>query len=68
MLRKMGIPNTTHFQDVTTFDDALALWEKIKKDKHVLDFKNEQDEEFEDSNGNVMSRKTYEDMRRQGLL
>ena len=45
-----------------------AVWDKIKKDKHVAEFKNDQDEEFEDSNGNVMSRKTYEDMRRQGLL
>ena len=26
------------------------------------------DEEFEDSEGNVVNRKTYDDMRRQGIL
>ena len=102
MLRRMGIPNTVHFQDVTTVDDALArtcrasagvpsvcggpahsrltsrrfsvghagvaVWEKLKQEKQQVDFKMDQEEEFEDSQGNVMSRKTYEDLRRQGLL
>ena len=27
-----------------------------------------QEEEFEDSKGNVVNRKTYEDLKRQGLL
>lgn len=31
-------------------------------------FKPEVDEEYEDSQGNVVNKKTYEDLRRQGLL
>jgi len=44
------------------------VWEKLKQEKQQVDFKMDQEEEFEDSQGNVMSRKTYEDLRRQGLL
>jgi splicing factor 3A subunit 3 len=85
----MGIPNTVHFQDVTTFDDAIActrcayrarartlaenrrgppVWERIKRDKQTIEFRQDVEEEYEDAHGNVMSRKTFEDMRRQGLL
>jgi len=46
----------------------VAVWEKLKQEKQQVDFKMDQEEEFEDSQGNVMSRKTYEDLRRQGLL
>ena len=31
-------------------------------------FKPERDEEYEDSDGNVLNRATYEDLARQGLL
>ena len=31
-------------------------------------FRGEQDEEFEDAAGNVYNRKTYEDLKRQGLI
>lgn len=31
-------------------------------------FKADQEEEYEDSLGNVVSKKTYEDLKRQGLL
>ena len=47
---------------------TAPVWDKLKKEKQGIDFKQDQEEECEDSNGNVMSRKTYEDLRRQGLL
>ena len=47
---------------------GVTVWEKLKQEKQQVDFKMDQEEEFEDSQGNVMSRKTYEDLRRQGLL
>ncbi|PVV00024.1 hypothetical protein BB560_005419, partial [Smittium megazygosporum] len=67
-MRKLGIPNTKQFHDISRIEDAVSLWEKIKNQKNseisVLDTF----EEFEDTEGNVFNRKTYEDLKRQGLL
>ena len=38
------------------------------QDKRKGGFKPELDEEFEDAHGNVYNRKTYEDLKRQGLI
>ncbi|KAK0180635.1 hypothetical protein PV327_002998 [Microctonus hyperodae] len=67
-MRCLGIPNTAHFANVTQIEDALALWEKLKTQKQAERWQPEQEEEFEDSLGNVVNRKTYEDLKRQGLL
>ncbi|XP_026682944.1 splicing factor 3A subunit 3 [Diaphorina citri] len=67
-MRCLGIPNTAHFANVTQIEDALALWEKLKAQKQEERWQPEQEEEFEDSLGNVVNRKTYEDLKRQGLL
>jgi splicing factor 3A subunit 3 len=40
---------------------------RVVQDKVKGDFKPD-DEEFEDAQGNVYSKKTYEDLRRQGLI
>jgi splicing factor 3A subunit 3 len=44
------------------------LWAKLKAESGKGSFNPELDEEFEDLMGNVMNRKTYTDLRRQGLL
>jgi splicing factor 3A subunit 3 len=67
-MRCLGIPNTAHFANVTQIEDAITLWEKIKTQKHTERWVPEQEEEFEDSLGNVVTKKTYEDLKRQGLL
>lgn len=67
-MRCLGIPNTAHFANVTEIEDALALWAKLKEQKASEKFNPHMDEEFEDSLGNVVNRKTYDDMRRQGIL
>lgn len=67
-MRCLGIPNTAHFANVTQIEDALALWEKLKTMKHDERWQPENEEEFEDSQGNVVTKKTYEDLKRQGLL
>ena len=46
----------------------MALWEKLKTQKSDEAWKPEQEEEFEDSQGNVVNKKIYEDLKRQGLL
>jgi len=67
-LRCLGIPNIKHFAEVTTIEGAKALWAKIQRDKEKISFKPEQEEEYEDQKGNVFNKKTFEDLRRQGLL
>lgn len=67
-MRCLGVPNTAHFANVTLIEDAVALWQKIKSGKEVERWRPEVEEEFEDSSGNVVSKKIYEDLRRQGLL
>lgn len=67
-MRCLGVPNTAHFANVTLIEDAIALWQKIKSGKEVERWRPDVEEEFEDSSGNVISKKIYEDLRRQGLL
>ncbi|KAI8146779.1 hypothetical protein BJV82DRAFT_643323 [Fennellomyces sp. T-0311] len=67
-MRCLGIPNTRHFHEITKIDDAYALYEKLKKENAAEDFVADSMEEFEDDEGNVFNRKTYEDLRRQGIL
>ncbi|GLC47372.1 hypothetical protein PLESTM_002065900 [Pleodorina starrii] len=65
-MRALGIPNNKMFYEVTKMEDALQLWRSIQE-KAKGDFKPE-DEEFEDAQGNVYSKKTYDDLKRQGLI
>lgn len=67
-MRCLGIPNTAHFANVTQIEDAITLWEKLKTQKQSERWIADQEEEYEDSQGNVVNRKTYEDLKRQGLL
>ena len=67
-MRCLGIPNTAHFANITHIEEAVKLWERLKKIKSGEKWKADAEEEFEDSVGNVVTRKTYEDLRRQGLL
>lgn len=67
-MRSLGIPNTKHFHDITLIADAQALHEKIRASIQVGQFQGEAEEEFEDTQGNVLNRRTYEDLARQGLL
>lgn len=67
-MKSLGIPNTKHFHGVTKLDDALELWKQLQEKLQQEQFDGSKDEEYEDSSGNVLSRKTYEDLARQGLL
>ncbi|XP_065188401.1 splicing factor 3A subunit 3-like [Sycon ciliatum] len=67
-MRCLGIPNTAHFANVTSIDDAQKLWNRLKGSKEKLRWMPDADEEFEDSSGNVVNKKTFEDLQRQGLL
>uniref|UniRef100_T1J1H1 Matrin-type domain-containing protein n=1 Tax=Strigamia maritima TaxID=126957 RepID=T1J1H1_STRMM len=67
-MRCLGIPNTAHFANVTQIEDAVALWAKLRMYKDLERWKPDTEEEYEDSIGNVVNKKTYEDLKRQGLL
>lgn len=67
-MRALGIPNTKHFHDITLIEDALALHAKLSGSIAAVKFTGEVEEEFEDSEGNILNRRTYEDLARQGLL
>ncbi|KAH8020514.1 hypothetical protein HPB51_002463 [Rhipicephalus microplus] len=67
-MRCLGIPNTAHFANVTQIEDALTLWNKLKDEKSKERFQASTEEEYEDTQGNVVNKKTFEDLKRQGLL
>lgn len=66
-MRALGIPNTKDFYEVTKIEDAMALWKTLQS-RQTGGFNPEMDEELEDEQGNVYNKKTYEDLRRQGLI
>ena len=67
-MRALGLPNTKHFHEITKIQDALALADKLKREGRQELIQMEKAEEFEDADGNVYDKKTYEDLKRQGLL
>ena len=67
-MRCLKIPNTRAFHNITKIQDAMDLYERLKKDTKARDFDSQNQEEFEDAAGNVLSKKTYQDLLRQGLL
>jgi len=54
--------------NITKFKDARLLHEKLKREFAISGWKPEEEEEFEDADGNVFNKKTYDDLRRQGLI
>ncbi|KAJ3303120.1 hypothetical protein HDV03_004199 [Kappamyces sp. JEL0829] len=78
-MKSLGIPNSKFFQDITSITDAYALAEKLKKSAKAKAVTADIIEEFEDEQGNVFNRKTYEgtavfiqlmqlDLKRQGII
>ena len=67
-MRALGLPNTKHFHEITKIADAIALAEKLKQEGRQDIVALETMEEIEDDEGNVYNRKTYEDLKRQGLI
>lgn len=67
-MRALGLPNTKHFYEITRIQDALALAEKLKKQGKIAADEQGDAEEVEDEHGNTYSRKTFELLKRQGLI
>ena len=67
-MRALEIPNSKHFFGITRISEAKALWQRLKNEVQKVEWDPDRDEEFEDSEGNVLNRKTFEDLARQGML
>jgi len=66
-MKALGIPNTKEFYEVTSIADAQELWRNLQS-RQQGGFRAEEHEEYEDDMGNVYNRKTYLDLKRQGLI
>ena len=65
----LGIPNSKEYYGLTKIEEVKALHKKLTEEKkEKLTWNRDEDEEFEDSEGNVLSRETYENLKRNGLL
>ena len=80
-MKCLRIPNTIHFKEITSINDALAcinllfqslilliVHQKLMLEAEISQFKPDVEEEYEDSEGNVLNKKTFLDLKRQGLL
>ncbi|KAL4436431.1 hypothetical protein ABPG74_002997 [Tetrahymena malaccensis] len=67
-MKCLKIPNTIHFKEITSIKDALALHHKLSMESEYSQFNIDQEEEYEDSDGNILNKKTYNDLKKQGLL
>ena len=54
-------------RQVTTIAEALALHKSLES-KGTGKWDKDVDEEYEDADGNVYNKKTYDDLKRQGLI
>ena len=67
-LKCLGITQTGLFREITKIDEASRLWDKIQRDRNKVTEKGQEVVEMEDTEGNVMPEKVYEDLLKQGLL
>jgi len=67
-MKCLRIENTKEFFEVTKIQDALELNKKLKALKEKETWDEQTMEEYEDAEGNVMNKKTFLDLRAQGLI
>lgn len=64
-LKCLGIQPSHLFSQITSIQDAISVWNKIRRDKRATERRNESAMEVEDSEGNVMSERVYNDLKAQ---
>ncbi|KAH8582286.1 Prp9p-like splicing factor 3a subunit 3 C-terminal C2H2 [Cryptosporidium sp. chipmunk genotype I] len=67
-LSALGIPNTCHFKEITKISDAQELYSALCKQAKDLSFDDQNYVEMEDSQGNILPLKSFQDLYRQGLI
>ncbi|EHY53386.1 Pre-mRNA-splicing factor sap61 [Exophiala dermatitidis] len=63
-----GAGGLSLFREITGIQDALSLWEKIKREKREKESKEDSIVQMEDGEGNVMPERIYLDLQKQGIL
>ncbi|KAJ1741813.1 Pre-mRNA-splicing factor sap61 [Coemansia sp. RSA 1086] len=67
-MRRLGLPNTKQFHGISSIEEALALWQRVEQEVKQNEVNVDTFEEYEDSEGNVFNKKTFMDLKRQGLI
>ncbi|CAB4301482.1 unnamed protein product [Prunus armeniaca] len=67
-MRCLGIPKTKSFNEITSIEEAKELWKRIQERQGENLWCPDLGEEHEDEEGNIYNKKTYNDLKRQGLL
>jgi len=67
-MRCLGLPNSKEFFEITRIQDAIKLGKRLKVLKQKDKFVQDEMVEFEDGEGNVLPKKTYDLLKKQGLL
>ena len=56
------------FREITGIEDALRLWDKIRRERKDKETKDDSVVQMEDGEGNVMPQRIYLDLQKQGIL
>ena len=67
-MKCLGVPNTSHFFQITKIGEVKRLWEKMRVTAKSEALRSDWMEECEDSSGNVYDKRTFEYLKRQGLI
>ncbi|KAJ1720972.1 Pre-mRNA-splicing factor sap61 [Coemansia erecta] len=67
-MRRLGIPNTRQFHGIAVIEEAMGLWRRVQAEGRRENAGADAVEEYEDGEGNVFNKKTYLDLKRQGLI
>ena len=59
---------TSLFREITGIEEAVNLWEKLKREKRDKESKEDGVVQMEDGEGNVMPERIYLDLQKQGIL
>ena len=73
-LKCLGITNTSGsggvnlFREIVKIEQAVGLWESLKREKGEKERRDEGVVQMEDGEGNVMPERIYLDLQKQGIL
>ncbi|EFC47306.1 predicted protein [Naegleria gruberi] len=67
-MKILGIPNTRHFHHITKIKDAVELWKSMQNQDQQQSWDQSEMEEVEDAEGNVYTKQTYLDLKKQGVI
>ena len=67
-LNALGIPNTSHFKEITRISDALELYSSLCKQAKNRIFDEQNGVEMEDSEGNIVTLRSFKEFHSKGVI